>query len=134
MRSAGRSPGPRQEVGGRRLLLLRTVPCGRGGLVEAAGRRGVERTVASERPSTFEHANPAGLVTLDFTDPTRAAAQARAFARELPVHGVVGVDDDTAVIAAVVAEELGLRGNSVAAAAPARDKDPPRGRRAHAGA
>ena len=106
----------------RLLLLLPTVTYRTVAFVEAARRLGVELTVASERPSTFEHANPAGLVTLDFTDPTRAAAQARAFARELPVHGVVGVDDDTAVIAAVVAEELGLRGNSVAAAAAARDK------------
>jgi len=106
----------------RLLLLLPTVTYRTVAFVEAARRLGVELTVASERPSTFEHANPAGLVTLDFNDPTRAAAQARAFARELPVHGVVGVDDDTAVIAAVVAEELGLRGNSVAAAAAARDK------------
>ena len=106
----------------RLLLLLQTVTYRTVAFVEAARRLGVEVTVASERPSTFEQANPTGLVTLDFADPARAAGQARAFAHTHLVHGVVAVDDDTAVVAAAVAEELGLRGNPVAAAAAARDK------------
>src|SRR2546427_338732 len=106
----------------RLLLLLPTVTYRTGAFVEAARRLGTDLTVASERPSTFERANPTGLVTLDFADPTHAAAQAREFARAHPVHGVVAVDDDTAVVAAAIAEALGLRGNPVAAAAAARDK------------
>src|SRR5437879_3755244 len=106
----------------RLLLLLPTVTYRTVAFVEAARRLGVEVTVASERPSTFEQANPTGLVTLDFADPARAAGQARAFAHTHLVHGVVAVDDDTAVVAAAVAEELGLRGNPVAAATAARDK------------
>src|SRR5881396_2166484 len=106
----------------RLLLLLPTVTYRTVAFVEAARRLGAELTVASERPSTFERANPTGLITLDFADPTHAAGQARAFAREHLVHGVVAVDDDTAVVAAAIAEELGLRGNPVAAARAARDK------------
>src|SRR5947199_1264891 len=106
----------------RLLLLLPTVTYRTVAFVEAARRLGVAVTVASERPSTFERANPTGLVTLDFADPAGAAAQARAFARAHLVHGVVAVDDDTAVVAAAIAEELGLRGNPVAAAVAARDK------------
>jgi hypothetical protein len=79
-------------------------------------------TVASERPSTFQKANPAGLVTLDLADPARAAEQAAAFAAAHPLAGVAGVDDDTAVVAAAIATRLSLRGNSVAAAQAARDK------------
>jgi hypothetical protein len=90
--------------------------------VEAARRLGVELTVASEQPSTFQGANPAGLITLDFGNPDRAAEQARAFASAYPLSGVLGVDDDTAVVAAAIAAELGLRGNAVAAARAARDK------------
>src|SRR2546423_11410409 len=78
---------------------------------EAARRLDIELTVASERPSTFQDANPAGLVTLDLSDPDRAATQARAFAREHPLHGVAGVDDDTAVVAAPVAGGAGVRGD-----------------------
>jgi len=106
----------------RLLLLLPTATYRTAAFVEAARRLGVDLTVASERPSTFQDANPGGLVTLDLSEPDRAAAQARAFAREHPLQGVVGVDDDTAVVAAAIATALGLRGNDVAAARAARDK------------
>src|SRR5438270_311418 len=122
-----RSPVPWQTVGKAVGEAIRAALAGAGPAVvpkpaAAARRLGVDVTVASERPSTFQHANPGGLVTLDLSDPDRAAAQARAFAREHPLQGVVGVDDDTAVVAAAIAGALGLRGNDVAAARAARDK------------
>ncbi len=101
--------------------------------VEAARRLSVDVTVASERPSTFEAANPTGLLTLDLSDPDRAVAKALAFAREHPLQGVVGVDDDTAVVAAAIAAALGLRGNPVPAARAARDKHEQRVRLAGSG-
>jgi len=90
--------------------------------VEAARHLGVDLTVASEFPSTFEQAQPSSLLTLAFTDPERAADQAAAFAAEHPLAGVIGVDDDTAVVAAAIAGRLGLRGNPEPAALAARDK------------
>jgi biotin carboxylase len=90
--------------------------------VEAARRVGVDLTVASEEPSTFEASRPDALLTLDFSHPAKAAKQARAFAARYPVDGVLGVDDDTVVVAAEIAHALGLAGNSVAAAEAARDK------------
>src|SRR5438552_19201890 len=104
----------------RLLLLLPTVTYRTVAFVEAARRLGVEVTVASERPSTFEQANPTGLVTLDFADPARAAGQARAFAHTHLAHGVVAAAADTAVVAAPVAEQRGPRGNPAAAATPGR--------------
>src|SRR5256885_7133400 len=97
----------------RLLLLLPTVTYRTVAFVEAARRLGVEVTVASERPSTFEQANPTGLVTLDFADPARAAGQARAFAHTHLVHGVVAVDDDTAGGAPPRAGEHRARGDPV---------------------
>src|SRR2546423_9099312 len=94
--------------------------------VEAARRLDIELTVPSERPSTFQDANPAGLVTLDLSDPDRAVTQARAFAREHPLHGVAGVDDDTAVVAAAVAGAPDLRGDDVSPARAPRGKHQPR--------
>src|SRR2546429_5345504 len=94
----------------RLLALPPTAPYRTAAFVEAARRLDIELTVASERPSTFQAANPAGLVTLDLSDPDRAATQARAFAREHPLHGVAGVDDDTAVVAAAHAGAPGVRG------------------------
>ena len=106
----------------RLLLLLPTATYRTAAFVEAARRLNVELTVASERPSAFQAANPEGLITLDLPHPPVAAEQARAFARALPVAGVVGVDDDTAVVAAAIAGALRLRGNPVSAAKAARDK------------
>jgi biotin carboxylase len=79
-------------------------------------------TVASERPSTFEAAQPANLVTLDFARPERAVERAGRFAAEYPVSAVVGVDDDTVVLAAHLARGLGLPGPAVETALAARDK------------
>ena len=90
--------------------------------VEAARQIGVDLTVASEQPSTLEAANPAGLLTLDFEQPERAADAVRVFGRQHPVNGVVGVDDRTAIVAAAIATGLGLKGNPVHAAIAASDK------------
>ena len=106
----------------RLLLLLPSTTYRTTAFVAAARRIGVDLTVASERSSTLEAANPAGLLTLDFQNPERAADEAQNFARQHPLDAVVGVDDDSAVVAAAVAERLRLKGNSLKAAVAARDK------------
>ncbi len=124
---------PRPPPNARRLLLLLPTATYRtAAFVEAARRLGVDLTVASERRSTFQAANPTGLVTLDFSRPDLAAEQARAFASAHALAGVVGVDDHTAVVAAAIAGALGLRGNAVSAAEAARDKHEQRTRLAAA--
>ncbi len=106
----------------RLLLLLPSTTYRTTAFVDAARRIGADLTVASEQPSTLEAANPAGLLTLDFQHPERAADQARDFARRHPIDAVVGVDDDTAVVASVVAARLRLPGNPVEASQAARNK------------
>lgn len=115
------SPPPRSSLP-RLLLLLPTATYRTTAFVEAARRLGVDLTVASEEPSTFEASRPDALLTLEFSHPTRAADQARAFAARHQVDGVLGVDDDTVVVAAEIARALGLAGNDVAAVEAARDK------------
>ena len=117
------SPPPRSNLPAPRvLLLLPTSTYRTTAFVEAARRLGAPLTVASERPSTFEAAQPESLLTLDFADPERAARQAKQFASQYPIAGVVAVDDDTAIVAATIAKTLGLKGNAVGAAIAARDK------------
>ena len=106
----------------RLLLLLPTTTYRAAAFVEAARQIGVELTVASEQRSTFDRANPAGLIVLDLQNPDHAAAEAVAFAQKYPVTAVVGVDDDTAVAAATIAERLDLKGNPSHAARAARNK------------
>ncbi len=90
--------------------------------VEAARQIGVELTVASEQPSTFQATSLGGLLTLPLQDPQRAATEASLFAKKYPLAAVVGVDDDTAIVAALIAQRLGLKGNPVHAMQAARDK------------
>ena len=79
--------------------------------VEAARQIGVELTVASEKPSALEATSLGGLITLPLQDPQRAATEALLFAKTYPLTAVAGVDDDTAIVAAVIAQRLGLKGN-----------------------
>jgi biotin carboxylase len=90
--------------------------------VEAARRLEVDLTVASERPSAFEASRPEALLTLDFAHPEHAAQQSRDFAARHPVDAVLGVDDDTVVVASAIGFALGVGGNAVAAVEAARDK------------
>jgi biotin carboxylase len=104
------------------LLLLPTTTYRAPDFLEAAARLGVEVTVASEQPSTLERLNPGGLLTLDFRDAEEAARRVRQFAASHPIDAVVGVDEDTAVAAAAIAESLGLPHNPVEAVRAARHK------------
>jgi len=104
------------------LLLLPTTTYRTKAFIDAASKLGVEIAAASERPSTLQTTNPQGLLTLDLLSPERAARQAREFAKKFPIDAVVPVDEDTAVVAASVAEALGLQQNPVEAAITAKNK------------
>src|SRR2546422_3798334 len=106
----------------RLLLLLPTTTYRTQAFLDAARKLDVDVVCASEEPSTFEQHDPRHLITLDFSDPARAAEAAADFNREVPIDAVVAVDDLTSVAAAAIAERLGLRANSVASATAARNK------------
>ena len=90
--------------------------------LEAARRLGIALTVATDHRGVFDKAQPDKLLALDFDRPDEVRRQVRAFAAQHPVAAAFGVDDDTAVLAALAAEALGLPHNSVAACLAARDK------------
>lgn len=104
------------------LLLLPTTTYKTPDFLAAARELQVDGTVASEEPSTLESLNPEGLLTLDFRDPEQCARRTEQFARTHPLDAVVGVDEDTAVAAAVIAQALGLPHNPVHATVAARHK------------
>lgn len=106
----------------RLLLLLPTHTYRADGFIDAAKRLGFDLTVASEVPSSFEAQHPTELITLDFDDPESAVAGCKAFAAQCPLSAVIGPDDDTAVLAAMMSQELGLHSNPVAAVQAARSK------------
>jgi biotin carboxylase len=104
------------------LLLLPTTTYRTKAFVDAALKLDVDVVAASEQPSTLASTNPEGLITLDFSHPERAARQACEFGSQYPIDAVIPVDEDTAVVAASVAQALRLRHNPVEAAITAKDK------------
>ena len=94
-------------------------------LLAAASRIGLEVTVASDRCHVLAEEWRAGSLPLDFTKPVEAAAQlAEAMRRagvEVPI-AVLGVDEQTAVIAARTAALLGLAHSPIEALEAAKDK------------
>lgn len=106
----------------RLLLLVPTTTFRAKAFMHAAYGLDIEVTVATEQASTMAGAHPTALLTLDFSDPDRAAADAVAFARANPIHAVVSVDDEATIAAAAIAESLGLPRNSIDAIRDTRDK------------
>jgi len=107
----------------RRLLLLVTTQSYRAGAFLAASRAlDLDLTVGSERAQALAAHHPEGHLVLDFRAPDAALARIREFAREHPVHAVIGADDECALLAARAGEALGLAGHSPAGVATARDK------------
>jgi biotin carboxylase len=77
--------------------------------------------------------NPEGLLTLDFTNLVACADRVALFSARTPVAAVVGVDERTAVVAAAVAQRVGLPHNAVDAVSAAGNKAEMRNRLAEAG-
>lgn len=95
--------------------------------MEAAGRLDVAVTIASEHASTMARSNPTALLALPFSRPETAVRRVAEWAREHPIDAVVGVDDATVVLAARIAEALGLPHNPAQAVQAARNKHQARG-------
>ena len=104
------------------LLLLPTSTYRTHDFMVAAERRGVLVVVASEEPSTMERLAGESLLTLHFGDPEGCADKVVAFDEKHPLRAVIAVDEETAVVAAVIAERLGFPANAPEAAERARLK------------
>ncbi|HLZ31688.1 MAG TPA: ATP-grasp domain-containing protein [Chloroflexota bacterium] len=91
--------------------------------LQAAERVGVDVTVATEREQPLASLAPGTTLALDFRSEKRACATLREFVERYPVDTVVGVDDDTTVLAAQLSAALGLPHNPVEAVKAARYKD-----------
>ena len=107
----------------RRVLLLMPATTYRAAdFIEAGARLGIDVAVGTDRHQTLESAAPGGVFTLDVRDSVAALARIREFARQFPVAGIVGVEDDTTVLAAEASQALGLAHNPIEAVRAARDK------------
>ncbi len=100
-------------------LVLPTASYRAAELLEAAARLGVDVLVVSERRQAFASRRPERFLEVDLEDPDSAA---EAIVAAGDVSGVLSVDDQGLLTAAVAAQRLGLRHSDPAAVAATRDK------------
>lgn len=115
------------------LLLMPTTTYKAHDFMAAAERLGVEVVIGSDRRQALETSAPGHTLTLAFSRLERSVATIVEFARERPLRAVIGVDDETTVLAAAAGCALGLPHNPVEVARAAGDKFEMRGRLAAAG-
>ena len=104
------------------LLLLPTRTYRATDFLEAASKLDVEVVVASEEAATTADLSPRHTLVLDFSAPTVATQAILAFDDTYPLAAIVGVDDDTTLLATTASEALGLAHNPVASAKATRNK------------
>ena len=104
------------------LLLLPTRTYRAADFLEAAAKLDVEVVVASEEAATTANLSPRHTLVLDFSAPTVATQAILEFADTYPLAAIVGVDDDTTLLATTASEALGLPHNPVASAEATRNK------------
>ncbi len=104
------------------LLLLPTRTYRATDFLEAASKLDVEVVVASEEAATTADLSPRHTLVLDFSAPTVATQAILEFDNTYPLAAIVGVDDDTTLLATTASEVLGLPHNPVASAKATRNK------------
>src|SRR5713226_6421015 len=106
----------------RLLLLLPTTTYRAEAFLDAARKLGLEVTVGSKRTDRLADQHSVDVLSVNLNDLEAAARAAVEFARTTPIDVVVGVDDHTTVVAAVISAPLGLSHNPLTAVAAARNK------------
>jgi biotin carboxylase len=99
----------------------------------AARRLGIGVVVGSEHKAALAARARDTTLALDIRHHERAVHQIAAYARTYPLDAIVGVDDDTTLLAGEAAHELGLPHNAPEAIRVSRDKFASRRRLADAG-
>jgi biotin carboxylase len=90
--------------------------------LDAARKLKLDVVVGSKRAAMLEDLGDAAFLPLNMHDLEEAVRSVLEFARTTPIDVVVGVDDHTTVVAAVISAALGLPHNPVTAVAAARNK------------
>lgn len=104
----------------RLLLLIPTTSYRVADFLDAAHRLGVDVAVGSNERQVLEVFADGRTVTIDFQDLEKGVREVCAYARDYPLSAVLGVDEETTVLASSASKALGLARNapeSVAATA-----------------
>src|SRR5262249_60439274 len=97
------------------LLLIATRSYRAKAFLDAGRQVGLGVVGGSERRQVLASRARNTTLALDFRRPDRAVRRITRFARDFPLDAVVGVDDDTTVLATQASAALGLPHNAVEA-------------------
>jgi len=107
---------------GRVLLLLPTTTYKVQGYMDAAGSLGLDVVVGTESARASALTVPGTTIEIDPAHPDRSVAGIVEASSTRPFDAIVGVDDETTVLATMASRALGLRHNPVEAVAATRNK------------
>ena len=99
---------------GRLLLLVPTTSYRIGDFLQAAERLGVDVAVGSDQHSVLAQFSPGRTMTVDLMDLARGVSQIAGYHRDYPLAAIIGVDQETTLLAAKAGEALELRHNAPA--------------------
>ncbi|MDE2998688.1 MAG: ATP-grasp domain-containing protein [Gemmatimonadota bacterium] len=106
----------------RLLLLIPTSTYRTHDFMVAAAALDVAVVVGSDRRQALARLTPGKTLALDFARPAASVGRIVAYSKEYPVRAVVGVDDETVVLAAMACEALGIPHNPVSSVRASRYK------------
>lgn len=104
------------------LLLLPTRTYRATDFLDAALNLDVEVVVASEEPATTKDLSPRDTLVLNFRDSIIGTQSIQEYAENHPIAAIIGVDDDTTMLATTASATLGLTHNSISSALATRNK------------
>jgi formate-dependent phosphoribosylglycinamide formyltransferase (GAR transformylase) len=99
-------------IAGRLLLLVPTTSYRIGDFLSAAQRLDVDVAVGSNQRQVLEQFSQGRTVTLNFKDVTQGVAQIVAYNDDFPLSAIIGVDEETTLIAAKACQAMGLPHNA----------------------
>ena len=108
---------------GRLLLLVPSTSYRIGDFLAAAARQCLEVAVGSDRRQVLEARSDGRTLTVDLRNTKRGCAQIEAYAARYPLRAVIGLDEESCLLAAAASAALGLRHNPVAAVSAALSKE-----------
>lgn len=106
----------------RLLLLLPSLTYRAEAFLEAAHRLSISITVGGDFQSLVTLATQDSFLPLELQDPESALSTVESFSKRCPLDAVIGVNDNTTLLASQISDALGLPSNPVSAVSAARNK------------
>ena len=97
----------------RLLLLIPTTSYRVKDFMNAAYKSGVNVTIGSDEKSVLNTFQSSGILQLKFDDLNKSVEKIKTFHKSHPINSIIGVEEQTCLLAVKALEKLGLPHNSI---------------------